>query len=151
MIETDEQKSDGKRDLGVDREIKEVADNGIFRTRGLSAVYRYGNRDVAHMAGLSIFVARLEASTCPGFFRVYATGRVNVRRVRPEFQEKRTRPPRSNSADSSRGIARLHVQRLCAGLPRRHLQDSSGISVLRYELFVVYARQTETFDTTAAT
>lgn len=39
---------------------------------------------------------------------VRATGRWTFR-VRPGFEE-RTRPPRSNSADSSRGIARLHVQ-----------------------------------------
>lgn len=50
--------------------------------------------------------------------------------VRPEFR--RIRLPRSNSADSSRGIALAACATTRAEFPERHLQD---LSYLRYELY----------------
>lgn len=124
---------------------------GFFEPRPAARVL-FISRTLPTWRTVSIFVTAprtlRDRSTCVSrLFR--AASRVHA--PRPGEQSTRfVRQIRRNSlrpqqfaADSSRGIARLHVQRLRRVPEALLARDSSGTFVLNCELFVVYARQAE--------
>lgn len=130
--------NDGKRDLGVaPARSKKWQITGFFKTR-VGYLFINTSRDVAHMASRVYFRDAHSCSRLPVSFLPSCSAARSVNNKRSSSKIRgRTRPPRSNSADTSRGIALLHAQRL-REVPKAVVAGAGSVpSVLRYELFAV--------------